>query len=522
MKKLLLILCATLINVYAMAQTEYISYSAAEEKDQIADLNGNCGILILSKRSDLVISITNATNASKYRVSPTGIRPDGYYAYEVSVDKSEDRAKKVEVSRRGDVYKTSFVVAIKPDFFRAYIIEEVQKPIRMEDQTQATSSILNEELAEVEFTTTIPDLKVVCAPALNAKITTSKKAGDRSINITTVTIPIKVLESARQKQERTKKTYDELSERLNNSTNASDKDWENLDKLQEETDNAEREFREMSNISIYGVGTNRLSVDIMNIRPRQKFCYGVLLLKVEVPVNDFSAKIAEGGRLFALREYDGARRSFSNALNLKEATEDLIPTVKTNIAQCDSCLLYERYASGALAKMKNEKTQEEVVRYAEAALEFIRTLNLYNPCEFYSSRISKLEKIISEQPLDIKFTMARWVNNYEGFYEGAVIPNVEIWAHYGTSIPAPNDYKNDKRFYKLMGSSEYKKLGESDNNGVYNLHLDRNGLPTGLFFHPVGYNNKIKTYYKDMKEIMRESEGSYNKRQFRLKMYSLQ
>lgn len=526
MRKLLLLLFSFVLSLSLVAQSDYISHSPMENEDRIGDLNANSGVLILSKRSDLVITVTNA---NQYSVVPKGKRTDGINEYEVVIDRNSSKEAKIEVNRRGVVYKTSFVVKTKPNFFRAYMIEEVQRPIRMEDQSQANDAILNAELAEVEFTTSIPDLVVKCPEALGAKVSTRSKIGDNSIIITSVIIPIKILEAARQKQERTAMTYEKLRKKLVDSPdeNASDSEWEMLDRLEDEAEKAESELRTLSNIFISGNGTNMLHVDISDLKPRKKVCYGVLLLKVEVPVNEFSAKVAEGGRLFGLREYDGARRSFSNALSLKEATEDLIPTVRTNIAQCDSCLLYERYAAGALAKMKKMRdeangTQEEVVRYASAASEFLQVLNRYNPCDFYSSRINKLESIIEDMPLDIKFTMVKWENNYAGFYEGARIPNVEIWGHFGNTIPGPNDYKNNRSFNKLMGAPDYRKLGESDGNGEIELHLNRKDLPVGLFFRPVGYKNKIKIKYMDVKDVLRQSEGTYNKRQFRLKMYTIQ
>lgn len=522
MRRLLLLYFAFFLCQIAIGQTDYITSSPTPDYDCIADLNGNYGVMILSQRSDLVVSLTNVSNVNSYKVTPVGKGHHGYYGYEVKIDKAESRSVKVEVSRRGEVYKTSFVVSVKPDFFKSFLISEVQRPIRIEDQTQANSAVIDEKLAQVEFTTTIQDLQVHCPDALGAEVKKGNKVGDNSISITTVNIPIKVLEAAKLKRERAQKAHDELEARLYSTENAPDDDWEILDKLQEEVEEAEQELMELGSISISGKGTNKLTIDILDLKARQKLCYGVLLLKTEVPVDEFSAKVAEGGRLFALREYEGARRSFMNALQLKEAPADLLPTLRTSIAHCDSCLLYERYASGALSKMKKAEEQEKVVRYATAALEYIRQLNLYSPSEFYALRIRKLEKIIAEQPLDIKFTTVKWENNFSGFYEAGPLANVEIWAHYGTVIPGPNEYRNDKRFNKLMGSTEYKKLGETDEYGRFDLHLDRKSLPCGLFFHPVGYNNKVKIYYKDIKDIMRDSEGTYNKRQFRLKMFTIQ
>lgn len=525
MKKYLLILLAIIVCNISMAQSDYISYSAIPENDRLADLNGDCGILILSERSDLVICVTNATNVNKYRVTPIGKEQNGYYGYEVCINKDEARAVKVEVSRRGDVYNTNFVVRVKPDFFKAYLIEEVQRPIRMEDQTQATSAVLNEELAEVEFTTTIPDLKVECPPALRARVSSSKKIGDNSVTITSVTIPVKILETARQKLEKAKKAHDELEARLNTTTNAPDKDWETLDILQDEMEQAEQEMASLNNIYISGHGTNKLYVDISKMKPRQKLCYGVLLLKIEVPVNEFSAKVAEGGRLFSLREYEGAKRSFINASQLKEAPADLLPTLRTNIAHCDSCIKYERLTFAALKRINELKkqaavAQTDIMNYYGAAADFMRIIEKYNPSEYYSKNIKTLETFIENMPVAMKFTFVRWIVNRVSAMEDGPFANVELWAYYGANTPRLNDYTSDRKFRKLVSNSpeEYKHIGTSDAQGIVDIQLNRKSLPTGFFFRPAS-DNSSPIVYKDVTDIMSQSVGEYNKRQFRQKMY---
>lgn len=69
-------------------------------------------------------------------------------------------------------------------------------------------------------------------------------------------------------------------------------------------------------------------------------------------------------------------------------------------------------------------------------------------------------------------------------------------------------------------TSHFKQLGESDSQGVIDLHLVRKDLPKGFFFRPVGYGDRVKIKYMDANEIMLQSEGEYNKRQIRLKMYT--
>ena len=186
--------------------------------------------------------------------------------------------------------------------------------------------------------------------------------------------------------------------------------------------------------------------------------------------------------------------------------------------------LYERYAMAALAELQKVRngggTQEQVVQYASAAIEFMDKLNMYNPCSFYSERIERLNKVIEDQPLSIKFTFVEWINNYSGFYEGDALPDVEVWVCEGVT-PDVNEFRNDKRFNKLVASGGYRRVGISDVRGELDLTFDRKSLPTGLIFRPVGTyeQGRIKTEYTDIREVMQKSEGDYQKRQFRTKLY---
>jgi hypothetical protein len=526
MRRLFLLYFAFLLCQVAVGQTDYITSSPTPDYDCIADLNGNYGVLILSERSDLVVSITNIKNVNNYKITPVGKGRHGYYGYEVKIDKTESRSTKIEVSRRGDVYKTSFVVSVKPDFFKSFLISEVQRPIRIENQTQANSAVLDEELAQVEFTTTIQDLQVHCPDELGAEVKKVNKTGDNSISITTVSIPIKVLEAAKLKRERAQRAHDELEARLYKTDNAPDKDWETLDKLQEEVEKSEQELMELGSISISGKGTNKLTVDILDLKARQKMCYGVLLLKIEIPVDEFSAKVAEGGRLFALREYEGARRSFMNALQLKDAPMDLLPSVRTSIAHCDSCIKYESLTIRALKRIKELKqkdavAQTDIMNYYGAAADFMTIANKYNPCEYYAKNIMTLETYIENMPLAMRFTIARWIVQRISAMEDGPFSGVELWAYYGDEPLQLNDYSSDRKFRHLVSnkSEDFKQLGISDDRGVVDIELNRKSLPTGFFFRPAVGNSKSPIAYTDATEVMSQSEGEYNKRQFRKKMY---
>ena len=80
---------------------------------------------------------------------------------------------------------------------------------------------------------------------------------------------------------------------------------------------AQAAWDRMTMIDIYAENTNRLQIDISSLGPRSKLSYGVLLLKTVEYVTEYSARMAEGARLFNLRKYDEARRAFSEALKQK-------------------------------------------------------------------------------------------------------------------------------------------------------------------------------------------------------------
>lgn len=521
----MMLLCQTLA-----AQTSYMSYYEAKDiaGSGFAELGGKGGLLFLSKRNDLVITVNNApsTKINVYK------RADGYYAYDAAVDLSEATRTKVEVNKRGDVDNISFVVSLKPDFKQAYIIEDVEKPIRMEDITKANDVLTSDTECEVEISTSISDLQIDCPSALGAKIS-QKPAADKTITVTSIIIPVKPISDARervrQKEAELKAIDDKIRAELENPTLSAD-ETERLsisrDDTQAQLDEAIEAFGKLTHIGLFAEKTNRLDINIEDAVARKKYCWGVLLRTVEVHITDFNAKNSEGARLFALRDYDGARSNFVDASKAKDATSGQIPAVLQCIADCDSCLLYETYTKAALIRMKQlrEKgtgTQAEVARYASGAAEFMRVLYNYNPCDFYAERIEKLEKIIEDLPLDFKFTVVEWLKSYAGFAEGGPMGNVEVWADYGTGVPALSDYGRDNKFKKLVSASpsRYKQLGVTGSDGTVELHLVRKHLPNGLFFRPVGYKDAAVIKYMDVKDIMRQAQGDHNKKQYRLKMY---
>lgn len=530
MRRLLLFIALLMVASIGWAQSAYISYSACDQDDRIGNLDGAGGILIISAHKDLVISVINDAGA---KVSPPQQRQDGKFEYSVVVDRNVTKEPNIEVNRRGDVNRVGWVVITKPDYFRAYLIEEVQTPIRIENQTKGNDAGLDKTKAEVEFQSTINDLTVSCQElvARGATITKSKKRGDNSINIITVTIPISILDAARSKLEKVRQEHEVLRKKLLGEVedkSATKEEWDCLEQVEEEEKQAAEDLQKLTQIRVFAQGTNQLPVDISGLRGQSKMVYGVLLLKVveKVHVSKCAGFMEEGGRQFSLRQYKAARNAFTSALSASDTPKELESTIRTSIAQCDTCMAYEQYVLGAFSKIralknKPDVSQQELVDYASAAIEYLQVLNRYNEDEFYTSKISMLEDFIGDLPLEVRFTITRWVNNAAGFFEAGAIPNVEIWAFNGSTPPVQKSYADDKKFVTMVGkSNEFEQLAVSDAKGISDIQLNRKTMPTGLFFRPVGYDDKIKIQYMDLNNLLSGTQGTYNKRRFHLKMYA--
>ena len=502
-----------------MAQTECITHSRDLDADRIENLGGRYGLLLLSEHKKLMVNVVNASKEFEV-IRPTAANADGLYEYRVLVDKDDTHQVKVEVNKMGDVYKTEFVANLKPDFLVAYRIEELI-PIRMEDQSRGNEAFMDETAAEVEFTTNVENLKVNCAPNLQAQITRKANPNDPNVTLVSVVFPVKPLLSLKTRLHKLNKEYDLLTQRIDEVV-ATDAEYDRHDSVSIWRAQAEAEFGRLSTLEIFADNTSRLALDISDLGPRSKKCYAVLPLVVEIPKTECSRYMDEGARLFDQRKYADARESYVNALSTKEdVVAQMKPIVEKYIAECDSCIKYEKGAAFSISKIlemrKNgNATQDAVAKYASAGIGYLEAVNSYNPHDFYASRIESLDKLLADMPLTIGFTAVEW----RTIAEGAVLPDVEIWAYYGSEAFSPVALASVKKFKKLLdkAASDFRQVGLTDGQGRSLVELDRKQLPHGFVFCPIGADD-IKMVYLSLEDLMRQATGTYLERQFRLKMY---
>lgn len=512
-------MCLMMFSLLSMAQSDYISNSRVDSLDCIMQLDGKRGILLLSRSNNLVITVTNVPDAV---INPKGIDHMGYYEYEVIVG-PDDSNPKLEVNMRGDVNITSFVANPKKDYYVAYLIELVATPIDLQDQSKG-GAYLDASKFQLVFISPFPNLSVNVNQNLKADISTKPRKED-NVYETSVIIPIEPLKEARERMEVASKSFKDHTASLNEKS--VDADFIKDDELKAEMEKATEIYGQMANVSIHSDGTNTLTIPIGDMAPREKKTYAVLLLnKVKKEfVTECSAHMAEAGRLFGLREYEGAKTEYTNALNAKDTPANLKNTILTQLAQCDSCDVYQKLAVASLLKIRDMKksgviSQADLAKYASSASEFLKVVSKYNPSVYYTERIEKLDKMVGNLPLEFQITTTRWVKDVAGFSEDGPMQNVEAWGYFGNAPIVGKEYSTDKRFEKLLNSSaEFKKLGTSDENGIIKMELMRKDLPKFIFFRAKGYVGRVGIECKSMNHLMLQSNGDYMTRQFRLKMY---
>jgi hypothetical protein len=516
-------LLALLFCLPTYAQIDCISTNREMDADRIEDLDGRYGLLILSSYNDLVVNSTNTQQKPEVNVKNIS---DGNYEYQVLFAASDNHRPKVEISHRGSVYSTSLVQLLKPDFLIAYRLIDTPFPIRYDDQTQGNDAILSETDAAVEITTNIEGLEVSVCDELQAKITSSPSIADKNITITTITFAVQRLKDMADRISKTEKEYNTREQRALDNSSTPDSEWEAIDMLKSQLEKLQNELAHMVVVEVYTEQSNKLAISIADMtKPRMKRCYAVLPIVVEkeVFVTECSAYMKEGGRLFARRDYDNAKSAYKNALASNDLVVSMKPTIQDQIAQCDSCIKYEQLAAFSLKRIiamsgDNSATQLEAAKYAQAGIEFLTVVNNYNPNEFYTQRIEKLQQMMNGFPLVIKFTCVEW----RTLSEGDKLDGVEIWTNSGSNEIPSKMTANDKKFRTEIEANPkaYQQVGVTSADGTCEIEFDRKNLPAGLFFRPTGDDKKvIKIKYLSMDDLMKKSSGTFMERQFRLKMY---
>ncbi len=528
MKKILLFLFFVL-SLNTWGQSDFMSHIRLENEENIGNFNGGAGVVIFSQSHNLVITVTNAAN---YKITNQGRGSNNLYKYELVIAPNQCYQAHLEISKLGDIERHSFTThTLKKNWYLAYKIDEVETRLKYENFTKANDIARDRKSAKIEITYPADiDMQINCKSLLDLGGSIQKQAHptDKSLAITTLTFPISIITNAKQQVKDITEKYDTLNKKREKEKDFNQSEENKLNQIKNKKNKAEKHLADVTNISIYSKGSNVIPINFSDIQANQKFRYGVFVMSTGRDKNfekEYIGLMKEGGRLFSLREYSGAKIEFMHALEAKELPSDLRPTIQESIRQCDVCIQFEENTMLFLSKMKKIKEsgtgkQAEVVQYAAGALECLQKLNIYNPVGFYSDRIAKLEQIIEDQPYNIFFTVVSWESDASGFFEGGRLESVEVWGCYDGVQPNIKDYENERKlraFVKVHPSVQ--RIGVTNRNGEADLQLDRKHLPNGFIFLPVGYNGKISIGYVNFSKIEQEAENRFIRPQYRVKLY---
>lgn len=509
-------LVCNLLPLYA--QTGYItSYRETKEDRTEADLNGNCGLLIISPQNDLDINITNVVDHPDIRRK--GPRPDGLFEYYVVVNENTPIVLSVIAAQRGSVFRTKFTARVNPDRFTAHRVEVNENAIEYKEEGEFVGPEMNPDEGILEFTTKISNLQVDFPPELKARITRTNKETDRSVTIIRVFIPLNTIKDAKTAAEEAEKAYNEANQKLTDKSTV--EEFDNVDLLEIKAKQANEYYDRLSFVEIYGDGTNRLPINITNLEGRKTRPYAVVPLIIEKYQTEYNGFMNEGRNLWQSRKYADAKVAYENALKAKDAPSDMLELTRKNIADCDTCILYDKRAATAIQlimEMKKEgnATQSKVAQYAFAAIECMELLNRYCPSEIYEERIEIMRKLVDGLPLNLSFTIVEWKKTLE---EGDYMEGVEIWEYEGNSKLSSTSFPNDRAFNKMTDKENihFRLLAITDKQGVASISLDRKKLPANLIFRPKeGRKSKIKVM--NLEELIHLAGGDYKEQRLRLKM----
>ena len=514
----IILLCC--VPAYSQDVGLTVDYDASLNRAE--SMNGNGGILVVSPYNDLVVQVTTGNIGGEMIRNEKN--QEGNYEYIIPITLQSGNEAHFIFTRRGKTLKTEFSEKrIRADYLYGYRVTAVANPIRLNYQPNATDMYPSKTEALVQISTALKKLDIQVPPGLPFKVTSGKQENDNSINVYEIIVPVTKIDEFKNKYEETRAKYEALDKELIESGNSEDPRWDTLDKMESQVEEMDSEMASIQQIYVSAPESNTLAIDISQMRARSKMVIAVVpLLQIEtIQISECSGLLEEGGRLFELREYEAARTAFTSALNAKDTPEDLKSSIKTNIAQCDTCISYEQRTLGAISLVKKMQksggSQEDLVKFVSAGIEYLKVLQRYNPLDFYARQIGKLEDVIKEQPLEIGLTLTRMIDGIEA----GILSNIEVFAFFGSEDPVPSTYRNEKKFKELIeNSTSYRLIGVSDKSGKVDIQMKRDDLPIGLLLHPLGYKDKIKAMYINLNDLIRYSDGVYNKRRFNVKMYS--
>lgn len=243
---------------------------------QSVALNGKAEAIFVSQSDNLFIE-TSRPSLDVIKSPKKNLLGMWEYTIELEIQEGTASGRTFTITQAGSANKTTFkkgkFAANKRYYFR---VEAVKNPIFLVDNTQATDVHLKNGEAAVEINS-IADFEVILDARSPCRIeTNTTQAGYYSKS---VIVNMVEFDQLRNDVQRKQIAYDDLNERLldraENQQTVAEWEWDDLQKKQQEKEEAEAHFADISYIRIKAKDSNELAIDISDLQVKQKRVYTV-------------------------------------------------------------------------------------------------------------------------------------------------------------------------------------------------------------------------------------------------------
>lgn len=385
LRKLLLYVCA-FIGITAHAQEDMLNVTRIKQ-EAAPQQNGMGSAVFKAKTADFVIR----TSDNEYECSQAKKVADGY-EYEMQIDVSKGKVRVFIVSKKGLPIsgKTSQVIINRNEksFFSIEQPDDILGKTKEEiNSKQYFAKGKNPTEALIEINSSIK-LDVSYSNAIGMRHIPVLKNGTY---IDSLIFEVPKLIQLRHRADSLQKAYQKLNDSANNSW--TDAQWQALDKLENEANEAAEISNGAAVITLQGKGTNRLTINedlVRKLTPKDKLTYGIMLMgKTDTVIKTILKEAAFDDLLKIAKEYmanypahtessyyDAAKIAYNNAINHNDCPYSMRDSLRKEYDMMADLRKNSYYVEAAEAKANQfEKEKgfdcDEVFKYLGGEIGFI-------------------------------------------------------------------------------------------------------------------------------------------------------
>lgn len=473
------------------AQNVFMTIDEQVDMQRNVNLQGQASAVFVSSMGDLVI--TSNKKSDTFTQRQTG----NTYEYEVRVDVS-DGDRTFKVMRKN----TALTAEIKKIFRKKnqryyFVVEEVENPIVLNEQSGRGEGYFEEKKACVEFTTTLEGLQVKHSPGLSCTIEHSKSAA--GAYVTSVIIDMEkfnLVRDAREKADSAFQAFDaQIMKMGEEKQEIPDEYFETNDTLMKRAEEAEAAFSAISYLTVYTKGSNTLTISIEDLHNKDKKIYGILPLREKVEIYNRSYDQYVGSALEAekSRKFNTAKDFYEQAAAAEDATEEEKASCRAKAAEMEECTGYWNMANQVLNKLKELKKQGGTADYGmieecyEVAIANYQSLYKIRNDEEFQRRAAILQKALDKLGLVVEGNVVK-TDMKQGVLQEEPATDVSIYA-------CVSEFNRDMR-----KGTHGVYLGRVDSNGNFHVQVERH-IYAGLLFVPEDGKNNTWVSLKEQKHL---------------------